>query len=91
MKTTYTLAIPFNNASARTRAKKAGATWNADRKVWILTTDRFRFYPNLAEFVVSEQAQVEPATIESGAGFKMENTAANIARVNRLGFDAIED
>ena len=92
MKTTYTLAIPYSNASARSRAKKAGATWDAGRKVWILTIaeDRFHFYPQLHDFVVNNESAA-PKMVDSGAGFMMENTSENAARVARLGFDAIED
>jgi hypothetical protein len=50
----FTLVIPFANASARNRAKQAGATWDATSKVWKVTTSIYKIdnLRNLAEYVV---------------------------------------
>lgn len=58
MKTTDTiqkfiLEIPYSNASARNRAKKAGAKWNANEKVWEIETTMYQLdnVRNLASFI----------------------------------------
>lgn len=50
----FTLVIPFADASARNRAKQAGATWDATSKVWKVTTSIYKIdnVRNLAKYVV---------------------------------------
>lgn len=95
----FTLSIPYANTAGRNNAKKLGAKWDSDRKVWTVeTTEKKIDLRNLSKFVVEESINtpisapaVEPAkTVDSGCGFRMSNTAANWAKVNRYGFDAIE-
>lgn len=90
-KTTYTLAIPYSNASARSRAKKAGAKWNGTNWILTIAPSRFNYYPQLHGFVVSETTESTEKTFDTGLGFHAANTDAERARVARLGFDAIED
>lgn len=50
---TWILSIPFGDASARNRAKQAGATWNADKKVWVVTTTPYKLdVRNLVKYVI---------------------------------------
>lgn len=94
----FTLRIPFANTAGRNNAKKLGAKWDADRKVWTVeTTEKKIDLRNLSNFVEEsenkEEAIVTPATtntVDSGCGFYMQNTPGNWALVNKYGFDAIE-
>lgn len=94
----FTLSIPFANTAARKNVKKLGGQWNADRKVWTVeTTEKKIDLRNLSKFVVDgENKEVAPATaptpatVDSGCGFRMQDTPRNWALVNKYGFDAIE-
>jgi hypothetical protein len=91
---TWTLNIPFANTAGRNNAKKLGATWNPNTKMWTVETSEYKLdLRNLWKFVATESANVvnaEKTTVDSGAGFAMENTVANRRLVNKYGFDAIE-
>lgn len=83
----FTLAIPYSNKSAQARAKKGGARWNGNSKVWeVETTLRKLEIRSLDEFIVDNKAE----KIDMRVGFMVDNNPAEIARVNRLGYDAIE-
>lgn len=51
----FTLSIPYANASARNRAKQAGARWNAIDRVWEIETTMYKLdnRRNLAQFIVN--------------------------------------
>ena len=84
----FTLSIPYKNASARSRAKKAGAKWNSEHKVWEIETTMYKLdnVRNLAQFIVKEHGKSD--IYDTGLGFYAHESER--ARVNRLGYDAIE-
>lgn len=67
----YILSIPYEKTKAREKAKSLGAKWDADAKVWRVTTTREKLnFKNLEEFIITQpkvktttnQNQVEKST-----------------------------
>src|SRR5690606_30604617 len=100
---TWTLEIPYANTAGRNNAKKLGAKWDPERKVWTVKTSEYKLdLRNLWKFVKHdvEEAVVEDnavakrvfskGRVDSGMGFYMADTPRNWDLVYKLGYDAIE-
>lgn len=92
---TWTLEIPYANTAGHKNAKKIGAKWNPDTKVWIVKTSEYKLdLKNLWKFVKEEDethlTETKEETVDMGVGFPVPNNNRAKALVQKYGFDAIE-
>jgi hypothetical protein len=91
----FTLEIPFANTTARNNAKKLGAKWDANNKVWTVETTEYKLrLRNIDRFIQEPKAATAtieaPKTLDLGVGFPVQNNAKAISNAYKFGYDAIE-
>lgn len=66
----FILVIPFANTSGKANARKLGATWDSNNKVWeVSTTEAKMSQRNLWKFVQEEEENTPVKEVEVERGF----------------------